>query len=118
MKVEAIKNARTYSAKLERLLKAKMQLSELLYVCLSGDPFLEEPLKEAMGRLNGKIFTLKRAITREMSKVISSEKYVIPSYITSSERKSGFVDITKLPEKEEVFLLDLNSGEVVENSKA
>lgn len=118
MKTEAIKNARTYSAKLERLLKAKMQLSELLYVCLGGDPFLEAPLKEAMGRLNGKIFTLKKAITRELSKVISSEKYNIPSYITTEERKTGIVDVTKFPEEEEVFLLYLDTGEVVSSSKA
>lgn len=107
--------ARIYSARLERYLRAKMQLSEIMYVTVNGDEFIQEPMKETMSRINAKIFCLKRSIQSELGKVIPSDKYNVPSYITTEERKLGVIDITKFPEKEEVHLFDLNESKIISN---
>jgi hypothetical protein len=113
MKEEAIKIARMESAKLERLYKAKMKLSELLYVILNGDPFMEDPLKEAMVRLTGQIFCKETVIRKKMGEILSSEKYLIPSYITVNERTKNAIDVTKFPEKEDTHTLCLLTGEIL-----
>lgn len=111
-----MQRARMLSARLKRLLKAKQEVGSALYVYIAGDIFLEQPLQEFLGRLEGKILTMRIAIKGVIESIpgyqIGLHKEV--DYLSEPDLQAGLIDISL--EDDETAILDLETGEIVSNT--
>jgi len=111
--VQQMQYIRMANARLLGLQKTKEDVARILYTDVRGDIFLENPLKETLSRLNGKIMSLKIAIDSTVSSIPGYSIYIHRKVncISTEELKAGLIDISL--SEDESSILDLETGEIV-----
>lgn len=109
-----IQQARMLSAKVRRLLEAKQEVGELLYVKLRGDLFFEDPLKELLARLEGKILAKRVEIERIISSIPGYNRSIHQriDYISMPDLRAGTIDLSL--DFSGKYKLDLETGNISE----
>lgn len=111
--VQQMQSLRMMNAKLLGLQKAKEEVARLLYTEVRGDIFLENPLRETLNRLNGKIMSFKIAIDSTVSNIPGYSIWIHRRIqcLSSDELKAGLIDISLADNGSSI--LDLETGEIV-----
>ena len=110
---QQMQQLRMINARLSGRQKTKEDVARILYTDVRGDIFLENPLKETLNRLNGKIMSKKVAINSVVNSIPGYSIYIHRriSYIFPEELKAGLIDISLAEDGSSI--LDLETGEIV-----
>jgi len=108
-----IHTARVKSATLRRLYTARQQVTELLYVLLTGDEFLTNPLKELLSRLDGKIHRIQSEIQGLLLELpgYNLERCIPIRFISQADINARLIDISTAEDGSRI--LDLDTGEII-----
>lgn len=102
-----------YSPRLRRLLEAKQSLGAMINVTLKDEVMIQDPLREALARTETKILIYRHKIKSSIEKVrgFNAKYHVAPTYISLSDLRLGFIDISKEMDEREIMYLD--SGKII-----
>lgn len=111
--IQQIQIAIELSNKQSRLLKAKQEVGEALYVHIRGDIFLEAPLEEFLTRIEVKIQTKRSEINRIIETIpgYRIEQHNKVDFISKSEINEGYIELLSADDR--TTKLYLETGEIV-----
>jgi hypothetical protein len=101
------------SAKVKSLIKAKVQIAEIINVTLVKDPYITLSLKKSTQEIEFEILMLRDIISRIVKGLpgYDQTRHLPIDYFSESDLKAGYVDLAMADI--DTDYLDLSSGDIV-----